>query len=68
MNPPKKRPTFPLTRWLLAPRTTWRARRLAATYGPGLNPRTAWALARLASHPDEEAFAQHHLSERDKRK
>lgn len=69
MNPNHETPaghqrvTFPLTRWLLAPLTTWRARRLAATYGPGIDARTAWALARTATHPEERPFAMNHLSE-----
>ncbi|MGX7760387.1 hypothetical protein ACWQ06_17245 [Streptomyces angustmyceticus] len=48
---------FSLTRWLLAPRTTWQARRLAAGFGPGMDARTAWTMARLARHPDEHVYA-----------
>lgn len=54
---------FPLRRWLLAPLTTWRARRLAAAYGPGMDARTAWALARTATHPEEISFAMNHLNQ-----
>lgn len=54
---------FPLSRWLLAPLTTWRARRTATAYGPGMDARTAWALARTATHPDEISFAMNHLSQ-----
>ncbi len=54
---------FPLNRWLLAPLTTWRARRLAVAYGLGMDARTAWALARTATHPQEIPFAVNHLSE-----
>jgi hypothetical protein len=56
-NEPTKSIRFPLARWLLAPRTTWRARRLAAEYGPGMDARTAWELARLARHPEELGYA-----------
>ncbi|MGW2330295.1 hypothetical protein ACWC5C_31685 [Streptomyces sp. NPDC001700] len=56
---------FPLVRWALAPRTTWRARRLAADFGPGMDARTAWAMARLRRHPEEYAFAMRHLSDVD---
>ncbi|MFJ1549980.1 hypothetical protein [Streptomyces sp. NPDC088246] len=54
---------FPLSRWLLAPLTTRRARRLAAAYGPGMDARTAWALARTTTHPEEISFAMNHLSQ-----
>ncbi|WP_283458972.1 hypothetical protein [Streptomyces sp. G-G2] len=50
-----------LWRWVLAPRTTWQARRLAADFGPGMDARTAWVMARLARHPDEHGYAMHHL-------
>lgn len=52
---------FPLSRWLLAPLTTCRARRLAAAYGPGMDARTAWVLARTTTHPEEIPFALSHL-------
>ncbi|MER5348364.1 hypothetical protein ABT030_50700 [Streptomyces mirabilis] len=39
---------FPLARWVLAPRTTWQARRLAADFGKGMDAKTAWVMARLA--------------------
>ncbi|MDV9171023.1 hypothetical protein R6V09_12865 [Streptomyces sp. W16] len=50
-----------LRRWVLAPRTTWQARRLAAEFGPGMDDRTAWVMARLAQHPDELPLAMRHL-------
>jgi hypothetical protein len=53
---------FPLIRWVLAPRTTWQARRLAADFGPGIDARTAWAMARLARHPDEFPLAMQQLN------
>ncbi|WP_405557085.1 hypothetical protein OHV08_24970 [Streptomyces canus] len=49
-------------RWVLAPRTTWQARRLAADFGPGMDARTAWVMARLARHPDEFPLAMQHLN------
>ncbi|WP_421107723.1 hypothetical protein [Streptomyces sp. NEAU-S77] len=49
---------FPLVRWVLAPRTTWQARRLAAAFGPGKDARTVWALARLREHPEEDDYAK----------
>ncbi|WP_256098698.1 hypothetical protein [Streptomyces agglomeratus] len=52
---------FPLVRWVLAPRTTWLARRLAADFGHGIDARTSWVMARLARHPDERVYAIHHL-------
>ncbi|MER6305008.1 hypothetical protein [Streptomyces sp. NPDC001657] len=57
---------FSLVRWLLAPRTTWRARRLAAEFGPGMDARTAWTMARLARHPDEHVCAMAHLDGDDR--
>ncbi|MFK0261418.1 hypothetical protein ACIQU1_08815 [Streptomyces angustmyceticus] len=48
---------FTLVRWLLAPRTTWQARRLAADFGPGMDARTAWTMTHLASHPEEPVHA-----------
>ncbi|MFD4578117.1 hypothetical protein ACFWNK_38195 [Streptomyces sp. NPDC058417] len=50
-----------LWRWVLAPRTTWQARRLAADFGPGMDGHTAWVMARLVRHPDEHGYAMHHL-------
>lgn len=44
-------------RWVLAPRTTWRARCLAADFGEGMNARTVWVMAPLALHPEEHGFA-----------
>ncbi|MFC0052087.1 hypothetical protein [Streptomyces actinomycinicus] len=52
---------FPLVRWVLAPRTTWQARRLAGDFGEGMDARTAWVMARLARHPEEHALAMSHL-------
>ncbi|MEW1868256.1 hypothetical protein AB0420_08780 [Streptomyces caelestis] len=49
-------------RWVLAPRTAWRARRLAAEFGPGMDARTAWVMARLERHPDELPLAMRHLN------
>ncbi|MGW2492313.1 hypothetical protein ACWCV9_34595 [Streptomyces sp. NPDC001606] len=54
---------FPLARWVLAPRTTWQARRLAADFGEGMDARTAWVMARLARHPDERGYAIGHLDD-----
>lgn len=52
---------FPLSRWLLASLTTRRTRRLAAAYGPGIDARTAWVLARSTTHPEGISFAMNHL-------
>lgn len=54
---------FSLTRWVLAPRTTWQARRLDADFGTGKDARTAWVMARLARHPDEHGYAMAHLDD-----
>ncbi|MFF5860023.1 hypothetical protein ACFY8B_31140 [Streptomyces sp. NPDC012751] len=54
---------FPLVRWLLAPRTTWQAGRLAAGFGAGMDAKTAWAMARLARHPEEHGCARAHLDD-----
>ncbi|MFB9608662.1 hypothetical protein ACFFTQ_37490 [Streptomyces roseofulvus] len=54
---------FSLARWVLAPRTTWQARRLAADFGEGMDARTAWVMARLARHPDEHVYAMAHLDD-----
>ncbi|WP_432097078.1 hypothetical protein [Streptomyces sp. bgisy100] len=51
---------YSLHRWLLAPRTTWRARRLRAAL-PHLGGDQAWHLARLHGHPDEVPYARAHL-------
>ncbi|MFD7062890.1 hypothetical protein [Streptomyces sp. NPDC059906] len=48
-------------RWVFAPRTTWQARRLAVEFGPGMDTRTAWVMARLARRPDEFPLAMRHL-------
>ncbi|MFG3172918.1 hypothetical protein [Streptomyces sp. NPDC048200] len=50
-----------MERWFLAPRTTWRARRIAADFGPGVDARTAWVMARQQRHPDEYPYVTHHL-------
>lgn len=55
---------FSLARWILAPRTTWQARRLAADFGEGMDARTAWVMARLARHPDERGYTMGHLDDR----
>lgn len=54
---------FSLARWVLAPRTTWQARRLAADFGAGMDARTAWVMARLARHPEEHGYAMVHLDD-----
>ncbi|MEV0282344.1 hypothetical protein AB0I22_39115 [Streptomyces sp. NPDC050610] len=54
---------FPLVRWVLAPRTTWQAWRLAVDFGEGMDARTAWVVARLARHPEEHAYAMVHLDD-----
>ncbi|MGO4634999.1 hypothetical protein AB4225_29330 [Streptomyces sp. 2RAF24] len=54
---------FSLARWVLAPRTTWQARRLAADFGEGMDAQTAWVMARLARHPDEHVYAMAHLDD-----
>ncbi|MCY0921153.1 hypothetical protein OS965_23690 [Streptomyces sp. H27-G5] len=48
---------------MLAPRTTWQARPLAADFGEGMDARTAWVMARLARHPDEHGYATGHLED-----
>lgn len=48
---------------MFAPRTTWRARRLAADFGEGMDARTVWVMARLARHPEEHGFAMSHLDD-----
>jgi hypothetical protein len=46
--------TLTLLRWVLSPRTSWRARRLMRGHGDGgLSFDTAWRRARVQSHPDE---------------
>ncbi|MDX2826602.1 hypothetical protein PV416_37415 [Streptomyces ipomoeae] len=57
---------FSLARWVLAPRTTWQARRLAAEFGPGMDARTAWVMTRLARHPDELPYAMWHLNSEER--
>jgi len=56
---------FAAAKWILAPCTTWRAKRLAAGFGPGMDARTAWIMARLATHPEEIGYAMHSLSRCD---
>ncbi|GAA2428935.1 hypothetical protein GCM10010405_09560 [Streptomyces macrosporus] len=48
---------FPLAHWVLAPRTTWRARRIAATSGLDMDARTAWVVARLTRRSEEYPYA-----------
>ncbi|MCX4581223.1 hypothetical protein OHB41_50665 [Streptomyces sp. NBC_01571] len=50
------RVSFPMERWILAPRTTWQARRIAADFGPGMDAGTAWMMARLQRHSDEYPY------------
>ncbi|WP_240103658.1 hypothetical protein [Streptomyces sp. MUM 16J] len=52
-------------RWVLAPRTTWQARRLATEFGPGMDARTAWVMARLARHPEEQVYAMRLLNDEE---
>ncbi|MEV6549200.1 hypothetical protein AB0M57_10865 [Streptomyces sp. NPDC051597] len=54
---------FSLVRWVLAPRTTWQARRLGVGFGEGMDAKTAWVMARLARHPDELGYAMAHLDD-----
>ncbi|MEU2285396.1 hypothetical protein ABZ614_26250 [Streptomyces sp. NPDC013178] len=54
---------FSLVRWVLAPWTTWQARRLAAEFGSGMDARTAWVMARLARHPKEHVYAMRLLND-----
>ena len=54
---------FSLMRWVLAPRTTWQARRLAGDFGDGMDARTAWTMARVDLRPDERGFAMAHLDD-----
>ncbi|MFJ3620876.1 hypothetical protein ACIPSH_22395 [Streptomyces iakyrus] len=55
-----------LVRWVLAPRTTLRARRLVAEFGPGIDAQTAWMMARLAQHPNELPYAMWHLNSEER--
>ncbi|WP_256959373.1 hypothetical protein [Streptomyces viridochromogenes] len=52
-------------RWVLAPRTTWQARRFAAEFGPGMDAPTAWLMARLARHPEERVYAMRLLNDEE---
>ncbi|MFD9489478.1 hypothetical protein ACFWBX_36995 [Streptomyces sp. NPDC059991] len=52
-----------LRTWVLAPRTTWQARCLAADFGEGMDAKTAWVMARLARHPDGHGYAMAHLDD-----
>ncbi|MFI2182677.1 hypothetical protein [Streptomyces buecherae] len=45
---------------MLAPRTTWRARRLAAE--TGMDAQRAWALTRVGRHPEEWPMARKYLA------
>lgn len=62
-TPGTDRVRFPLMRWVLAPCTTWQARRLASDFGDGMDARTAWVMARLIHHPEEHGFAMAHLDD-----
>lgn len=53
---------FSIGRWLLSPHTAFQARRMAAEFGDGMDARTAWAMARLARHPEERGYAMAHLN------
>ncbi|GAA4680362.1 hypothetical protein [Streptomyces youssoufiensis] len=55
----RRRARLSLARWLLAPRTTWRARRLAAE--TGMDAQRAWALTRVRRHPEEWPMARENL-------
>lgn len=55
--PRSSRPGFSANRWLLAPVTTWRARRLLSRFSGVMDARTAWMLSRLASCPGEMPYA-----------
>ncbi|MDT0614468.1 hypothetical protein [Streptomyces lancefieldiae] len=57
---------FGLARWVLDPRTTWQARRLAADLGKGMDAHTAWMMSRLTRHPDEYAHAMYRLESRSR--
>lgn len=50
-------------RWILAPRTTWRARRLRIAY-PWLSSDQAWVYARLYRYPNEVLYAETYLRRR----
>ncbi|MFF2375815.1 hypothetical protein ACFVUW_15685 [Streptomyces xiamenensis] len=45
-------------RWLLAPRSALRTRRLMRNSGGRMPYETAWRLARLRRHPDELPYAK----------
>lgn len=44
-------------RWLLSPITQWRASRLSARQGEGIDLQTAWILVRLRRNPAEAEYA-----------
>lgn len=46
---------FSVSRWLFAPITTWRARRLVRD--TDMDPDTAWRTVRITDHPNELPFA-----------
>lgn len=60
--PGTSRTRFPFICWLLAPATTWQARRVVAKYGHRTDARTAWVIARLERHPEESVYVTHRLS------
>ncbi|MFG2778217.1 hypothetical protein ACGFY7_10210 [Streptomyces prunicolor] len=35
---------------------------MAAEFGPGMDARTAWVIARLARHPEEHVDTMRHLN------
>lgn len=43
-------------RWLLSPTTQWRATRLSANQGSGIDPQTAWVLVRIRHDPAEAEY------------
>lgn len=46
-----------IMRWVLSPRTSWRARQLMRGHtGDGLSFDTAWRRARIQGHPDEVPY------------
>ncbi|MER7877171.1 hypothetical protein ABTY63_27005 [Streptomyces solisilvae] len=48
----------PMWRWLLTPRTSWRAWRVARASQGNLSFDAAWRRTRLETHPDEMPYQQ----------
>ncbi|WP_146057734.1 hypothetical protein [Streptomyces sp. SM10] len=48
-----------LTRWLLSPATSWRARKLVAASKGRLDFDAAWRRTRLVSRPDELPYQRY---------